>query len=574
MPYGKLKLLVIGHSKTDAAQLSDDFSRQGIQLTYQLANNLTDIHSSLDASCWDAIISEYAMPGVNTLQILAFLESRHLTIPLILYTSVTDEQTILQALRNGASDCVTKGHSMRLMLAINRELEHLDLKRRKRQADSHIYRMTYYDELTHLPKYNLFCEKATALLSDSNEASDVIAAACFIEINRLSQINNKYGHHIGNTLVQELANRLSVFSDKTCILGRIEAGNFMFFKSGMTHAAEAQFFANQLLKLVATPFIINHLEFYVALNIGISLFPQDGDEIEVLLANAENVLTYTKKTWLNTYTFYIKEAGEASLQKSRIEQALQQGMDDKEFILHYQPVIDLETGKITGAEALVRWQHPELGLLSPDQFVSLAAESGAIIKIGKRVLHEACRQAKFWQDSGHGPSFITVNISAIELDQIQLIHHVAEALQVTGLEPARLELEINESTLMQDVDSSIRILNELREMGVRIVMDNFGVGYSSLHYLRHLPIDTIKIGQSLVQNIASKSDTSVIITAIITLGRDLGMQIRAEGIQTQTQLDFLQKNLCHHAQGFLFSAPVPAENLLPLVEQRKTGTFA
>lgn len=294
----------------------------------------------------------------------------------------------------------------------------------------------------------------------------------------------------------------------------------------------------------------------------------------MLLANAESTLSFTKRIWRNTCRFYAREIGEASSQKIKIEQSLQRVIDEKEFVLYYQPVVHTQTGSIIGAEALVRWQHPELGLLSPDKFVALAPESGSIVKIGKWVIHEACRQAKFWQDSGHGPRFIAVNISAIELDQLQLINHVAEALQATGLDPARLGLEISESVLMQDIEGSIKIVNELKRMGIHIVMDNFGTGYSSLNHLRRLPIDTIKISQALVQGIASQSDTSTIIAAIITLARNMGLQICAEGVQSQIQLDFLHKVNCHHVQGFLFSPPVPAENLLPLIEQRKTGTFA
>lgn len=573
MMYAKLKILMIGHSAADTAQLSADFAHNGVQLTCQSVNSLSDARKALNASNWDVIVSEYAMTGFNAIQALDLLKISHQIIPFILYTSETNEQAVLSVLRNGANDCVAKGHSIQLLLAIQRELEYLDLKRRKRQADSHIYRMTYYDELTGLPKHSLFCEKAASMLPD-NADNGLIAAVYFININRLSHINSKYGYSLSNSLIQQLASRLSVYSDKTCILARIEGGNFAILKTDLANTDQAQVFASQLLELITTPFTVNQLEFYLTSNIGISLGPRDGQTIEVLLANAESALSFTKKIWRNTCRFYAREIGEASSQKVKIEQSLQRIIDGKEFMLYYQPVVNLQTGSIIGAEALVQWQHPELGLLSPDKFISLAPESGSIVKIGKWVLHEACRQARFWQESGHGPAFVAVNISAIELDQLQLISHVAEALQATGLDPARLELEISESVLMQDIEGSISTVNKLKKMGIRIVMDNFGTGYSSLNHLRRLPIDTIKIGQPLVQEIAGKSDTSTIITAIITLARNLGIQIRAEGVQSQIQLDFLHKANCHHVQGFLFSPPVPAENLLPLIEQRKTGTFA
>ncbi len=442
------------------------------------------------------------MAGFDAVQVLDLLEIRHQIIPFILYTSEMDEQAVLSVLRNGANDCVIKGHSMQLMLAIQRALEYLDLKRRKRQADSHIYRMTYYDELTGLPKHSLFYEKAASMLPD-NINDSLVAAVYFININRLSHINSKYGYSLSNNLIQQLASRLSIYSDKTCIQARIEGGNFAVLKTGFVNTDQVQAFANQLLELITTPFTVNQLEFYLTSNIGISLYPRDGQDIEVLLANAESTLSFTKRIWRNTCRFYAREIGEASSQKIKIEQSLQRVIDEKEFVLYYQPVVHTQTGSIIGAEALVRWQHPELGLLSPDKFVALAPESGSIVKIGKWVIHEACRQAKFWQDSGHGPRFIAVNISAIELDQLQLINHVAEALQATGLDPARLGLEISESVLMQDIEGSIKIVNELKRMGIHIVMDNFGTGYSSLNHLRRLPIDTIKISQALVQGIAA-----------------------------------------------------------------------
>lgn len=574
MSYEKLKLLIAGHSEADVNQLNVDFSHNGKQLVYQHADSFSDVRSALSTSSWDAVIAEYSMTGFDALQVLALLKARHQTIPFILHTTITDEQAILSVLRNGASDCIPKGHSTRLILAINRSLEFMDLKRRKRQADSHIYRMTYYDELTGLPKHNLFCEKAALLLSGNTTDNEMIAAVYFIDINSLSRINGKYGHNISNQLIQQFASRLSIYADSNCILARTEGGNFVFLKTGLDSTDQVQVFANQLLELATTPFIIHDLEFYITLTIGICLYPHDGREIELLLANAEGALSFNRKIWPNTYRFYAREIGEASLQKVKIEQSLRHIINDKELVLHYQPVINLTTGKIVGAEALVRWHHPELGLLPPDKFIPLATESGSIVKIGKWVLHEACRQAKSWQDNGFDLDFIAVNISAIELDQLQLINHTTEALRATKFDPAKLELEINESVLMQDIDGSTRILNELKKTGVKIVMDNFGTGYSSLNYLRRLPIDTIKIGQSLVQDIAGKSDSSMIITAIIALARNLNMQIRAEGVQSQTQLDFLHQANCHHVQGFLLTPPVPAKHFLPLIEQRKTGTFS
>ncbi|HRQ05205.1 MAG TPA: EAL domain-containing protein, partial [Nitrosomonas halophila] len=528
--------------------------------------------SALNESSWDAIVSEYSMAGFDALRALDALKASNQLIPFIVYTPVTDEQIVLSVLRNGASDCVQKGHSMHLKMVIDRELEYMDLKRRKRQADSYIYRMTYFDELTGLPKRNLFCEKVASLLADNGREDGTFSAVYFIDVDRLPRINSTYGFGVGDILIQQLANRLSIYSNRDCILTRIDGSKFAFFHAGLTSAHQVQLFANQILRLTATPFTINNLELYVTLNVGICMYPDDGKNIEMLLANAENTLSFRKETWRNTYKFYAKEIGEASSQRMDLELSLRRAIDNKELVLHYQPVIDLGSHEIIGAEALVRWNHPDFGLLMPDKFIPIADETGFIIEIGKWVLYEACKQAKAWQETGHESIFIAVNISAIELDQSQLINHVAGVLHTTELNPNRLELEITESVLMQDAEASIRTLHELKQMGVRIAIDDFGTGYSSLSYLRRFPIDIIKIDRSFAEDMASDSDNSAIVTAIIALAKSLDLTVEAGGVETQAQLDFLHKAGCHHAQGYLFSHPVTADKLFALIEQRKTGT--
>jgi diguanylate cyclase (GGDEF)-like protein len=574
MSYKNLKLLIVDHSASDANQLCADLASNGKQVICKHVNSLSSFQSALSGSSWDAIISEYSMVGFNAEHLLDLLRAGFQAIPFIVYTSMTDEQVALSVIRNGARDCVQKGHSTRLMLVINRELEYMDLMRRKRQADSHVYRMTYHDELTGLPKRTLFCEKVSFLLTDSSRKDGTIAAVYFVEVNRLPRINSTYGFAIGDILIQQLANRLSVYVGRDCILTRIDGSKFAIFHAGLPSVHQVQIFANQILRLVATPFTINNLELYLTLNMGICVYPEDGKKIETLLANAENTLSFNRETWRNTYKFYAKEIGEASSQKMNLELSLRRAVDNKELVLHYQPVIDLRSGEIVAAEALVRWNHPEFGLLLPEKFIPIADETGYIIEIGKWVLYEACRQAKSWHDNGYKSISIAVNISAIELDQTQLINHVAGVLHTTGLDPNRLELEITESVLMHDAETSIRTLHELKQMGIRIAVDDFGTGYSSLSYLRRLPINSIKIDRSFAKDMASNSDSAAIVTAIIALARSLNLTIQAEGIETQEQIEFLHKVNCHHAQGCLLNHPVSAESFLSLIEQRRTGTFS
>ena len=270
----------------------------------------------------------------------------------------------------------------------------------------------------------------------------------------------------------------------------------------------------------------------------------------------------------------MKEIGEASSRRIKLERALRKAISKKELLLHYQPIVDLQTGGIMGAEALVRWNHPEFGLLSPDYFIPLAHETGIIIDIGKWVLQQACKQAKSWHDAGYNSLLIAVNISAIELDQYQLINHISEVLVETSMPPDLLELEITESVLMHDPETSIKTLQGLKEMGIKIAVDDFGTGYSSLSYLKRLPINILKIDRSFTRDIDTDPDSLAIIIAIIALAKSLDLSVLAEGIETKEQFEFLYNAQCDRAQGFLFSKPVNAMSFMALLEQRKTGTLA
>ena len=258
----------------------------------------------------------------------------------------------------------------------------------------------------------------------------------------------------------------------------------------------------------------------------------------------------------------------------KLERSLRKSIDNKELILHYQPIVDMRTGSIIGSEALVRWNHPEFGMILPDQFIPIADETGFIIDIGKWVLREACAQTKQWHDAGYDSLSISVNVSAIELDQSHFLTNVSNVLAEIDLCPDALELEITESVLMQDSDTSIRILRELKDMGVKIAVDDFGTGYSSLNYLKRLPIDILRIDRSFTRDIVSDSDSSAIVIAIISLVRNLGLCALAEGVETKDQFDFLYQEECDRAQGYLFSKPVCAKYFHFLLEQRKTGTLS
>lgn len=292
------------------------------------------------------------------------------------------------------------------------------------------------------------------------------------------------------------------------------------------------------------------------------------------MTNAESTLSNSRYLWKNNCTYYTKEIEEIVIKRSILETSLRGAIDRNELLLHYQPIVDLQSGALSGVEALVRWNHPEFGLLLPEKFIPLAQEIGLIIDLGRWVLLQACKQARLWHHAGYGSLSISVNISAIEFDQAQLISSISHVLAETGILPELLELEISESTLMRDAETSIRVLQALKDMDIKVAMDNFGTGYSSLRYLKHFSIDILKIDRSLTHDIIADPDSSEIIAAIIAMAKNLDLSVLAAGIEAKEQFDFLHRLRCDRAQGFLFSRPMIAQDILHLLEQRKRGTLA
>ncbi len=570
-----LRLLVIGYTDSDAELLCSKLADASHYNKFRVecVRDIPDIRSALYETNLDFIISNHDKNSFHSSNVLDLLKANGRDIPLIIYSENRDEEDALSAIRLGAYDYICKGNVARLILAIERELENVAIRKAKLQAESRIYRLAYYDELTGLPKRNLFCEKVTEILSNQI-GPDEIAAVYYISFDRLPYINSTYGFSIGDVLIQQLSYRLSVYANKRSFLTRIEGSKFAYFNNNVVSCEAVQEFANRILRLASTPFIINNLEFYVTLSIGVCIYPRDGDKIAKLLANAENTLSDSLGLWKNNCKYYVKEIGDTSAKNLKIERCLREAVGNEQLLLLYLPIVDLQTGEVAGVEALLRWDHPDLGMLLPDQFLPVAFETGLIVDIGKWVLRQICIDTKIWRDKGYDELSVSVNISAIELDQSKLISYVSELLVETKLPPGSLLIEIEESVLMQGAESSMRTLQELKKMGVKIVVDNFGVGSLSLSNLKRLPIDGIKIDRSFVSGLSRDSDNMAIITAIIALAGNFDLLVMASGIETKEQFDFLCDKQCDQAQGYLFGKPVNAESFFLLLEQRRTGTLA
>jgi diguanylate cyclase (GGDEF)-like protein len=565
-----MNVLNVEDSEDDAHLLRSELANAGNDLNYRRVDSFSGMQTALQESDWDVIISDHTMPSFSSLEALELLKQSGKDIPFIIYSGNIGEEVAVSAMRSGAHDYVYKGNFARLIPSIERELKNVAVRRAKQQAENRIYRLAYYDELTGLPKRNLFCERVEAALS--NRANPRAAAAMyFIDVDRMMRINNTYGYATGDALIRQVAQRLTECVGETGVLARIGGDKFAIFKDGLAGSLEIQRFADHVMQSFAAPFAIENLEFFVTLSMGICVYPEDGEDVSVLLVNSESAMYVAKKLWRNNYKYYVKEMGEASSRRMLLETSLRRAVERGELFLEYQPIMDLKTGKFTGAEALVRWNHPEFGLLPPDKFIPLADETGLIIEIGDWVLHQACTQAKSWHDMGLYPLTVSVNVSAVQLGQPQLLNQVAEVLRKTGLDPACLELEITESVVMQDAEASINILRALKEMGIKISVDDFGTGYSSLSYLKRFPIDILKIDRSFTRDIDMDPDSTAIVTAIVALAKSLNLSVLAEGVESAEQLNFLRKEKCDRVQGYFYSRPVNPEALLLLLAQRRVA---
>jgi diguanylate cyclase (GGDEF)-like protein len=388
----------------------------------------------------------------------------------------------------------------------------------------------------------------------------------FLDLDNFKHINDSLGHAVGDQLLQSVANRLASCVRATDTICRQGGDEFVILLAEIGQPQDAAHVAETLRTALAIPHLIDGHELHVSLSIGISIFPDDGTGVDVLMQNADTAMYHAKASGRDNYQFFRADMNIRAVRRLQIDKSLRRALKQEEFVLHYQPKINLATGTMTGSEALIRWQDPEFGLVMPAQFVTIAEENGLIVPVGQWVLREACRQVKAWLDAGLPAVPVSVNISAVEFRHGDFLPNLALILKETGLAPRYLELELTESILMHDVDTSASVLQALKDMGVQLAIDDFGTGYSSLSYLKRFPIDTLKIDQSFVRDIATDADDATIVDAVIGMGRNLNQRVIAEGVETQAQLAFLQARHCEEGQGFHFSHPVPAEEFARLLD--------
>jgi len=441
-----------------------------------------------------------------------------------------------------------------------------DVTERKR-AEERIRYLAHYDDLTGLPNRVLFAQLLEQALSEAKYAKKEVAVL-FIDLDRFKLINDTLSHTSGDTVLCQVAKRLVGALARRDTVARFGGDEFVVLMRDCGIPNDVTSTAQVLLTALAAPFVLENQEYHLTASIGISTFPGDGQDAQTVLKNADSAMYRAKEQGKNNYQFYSSQMNVRSFERLVLERFLRHALDQDEFQLHYQPKIDLTTGRVTGMEALLRWMHPGMGMISPAKFIPLAEETGLIVPIGEWVLREACAQARRWQDEGLPPLRVAVNLSARQFAHDGLHAAIVGALEESGLSPNLLELEITESMTMESPEHATAWLQKIKALGITVAIDDFGTGYSSLGYLKRFPIDSVKIDRSFIKDIPGDTDDVAITQAIIAMGHSLRLKVIAEGVESAEQAEFLRRHGCDEAQGFFFGKPLPAGEFVQLLARR------
>ena len=430
-------------------------------------------------------------------------------------------------------------------------------------------RMAYlaqHDSLTDLPNRILFNDRLTEAMALAGRYRRQLAVL-FLDVDRFKHVNDSLGHEVGDRLLQSIAQRLLGCLRASDTVSRQGGDEFVILLSELTHAQDAAVCADKILATLRAPHRIDEHDVQVTASIGIVTYPDDGTDCETLMKHADFAMYHAKDTGRDNRQFFKRDLNLRAVKRQSLEDSMRHALERQEFAVHYQPKVNLENGEIVGVEALIRWLHPELGLVSPAEFIPIAEECGLMVPIGRWVLGQACHQAQAWQEIGLAPIRIAVNISAAELRSRDFLSGVGVILAETGLDPHLLEFELTETFMVQDSTAMLAVLRDLKRLGIKLALDDFGTGYSSLNHLKRFPIDTLKIDRSFVSTVTTNADDASIVCAVISMGKNLHMRVVAEGVETREQLAFLQDRECPFGQGYYFSQPLTGEACIRLLRR-------
>jgi diguanylate cyclase (GGDEF)-like protein len=533
--------------------------------------------TALSDDTYDLVVSDIDMGGMSGLELVPKVRSLSPDTVVVMISGNQDIASAIESMRVGAFDYITKPIDIRhLEAAVDRALQHCNLLKEKRryeaqletllqQRTAEVDRLAYYDTVTQLPNRTLFEDRLAQAVAIA-KSTDQTLGVLFISLDQFKKVNDSLGHGPGDSLLTEFAKRLKSCISETDTVARFGSDEFALLRTHIEDTNDVIETIGSLSQVLKFSFDLSGQELFATASVGVSLFPIDGDDTQTLLKNAGAALYKAKRSGGANYQFYTADMHELASKRLALETNLRRALQNEEFLIHYQPRVSVDSLEITGVEALVRWANPQHGLISPAEFIPLAEDTGLIVPIGEWVLREACRQNRKWQQEGFAPIQVAVNICARQFHDQDLSETVIRILDETGLAPQHLQLELTESSIMQNAEFASGVLARLKNMGIGISIDDFGTGFSSLASLKRLPIDALKIDRSFVSDATVDPDDAALVMAIITLAHNLRLKVVAEGVETDEQLRFLHLLRCDEIQGYLFSRPLPADALVSLFD--------
>ena len=564
------RILIVDDNEDDALLLRVELGRIVPGAAFERVDNEKELRRVLAESDWDLVICDHSMPQFDSTAALRVMRECARDVPFVIYSGQLDERAALDAMRRGAQDFVNKHDPARLVPVVERELRNAELRRAKRAADSSIIPLSNYDALTHLPNRHSLMETMQTSLEEAG-CLDLAPALFVLDLDRFMRINDSFGYAMGDALMRQVALRLLALAGPGAMVARLGQDEFAIFLPRNPDLVAARLLSERLARDLAQPFALPGQELFITVSGGVVLFPEHGADPATLLKNAECTMFSARQKGGNRIEFYERRINHDAGHRLRLENALRRTIARDELFVLYQPIVELVSGRAVAMEALVRWRHPEFGVIPPDEFIPLAEEIGFIAEVGEWVLLSACRQTRRWRKSGHSGLAVAVNFSADQFQRDGAAERVLGILRESALEPEALELEITESVAMRDAHAAVATLQSLKATGARIAIDDFGTGMSSLAYLKRFPIDILKIDKSFVRGLPGGEDDAAIASMIAVLGQSLGLTVHAEGVETAEQGEFLRCLGCHRIQGYHVAAPLRVEEVPAFLTARKVA---